>query len=209
MLNCFLQKSRALTFLVLGFVFFQAAHAADVRDYAIEITAQTQKNPPQIQIQWHAADDGLGYTVARKSKESSNWSPLATLPATTTSYTDTNVRVGEGYEYRVLKNPVPDYGGSGFIYAGIELPLVESRGKIVLIVDSTYAGDLQNELERFRQDLVGDGWTVLRHDVGRNQKPPEVKALIKADYQADSQNVKSVLLFGHVPVPYSGSLNPD
>src|SRR6185503_3639869 len=33
--------------------------------------------------------------------------------------------------------------------------------------------------------------------------------LIKADYSADPANVKSVFLFGHVPVPYSGQLNPD
>src|SRR5436190_19454355 len=146
-----LQKWSALASIVVG-LSWATVQAADVRDYAVEITAQTQKNPPQIQLQWHAADDGAGYTVARKSKESSNWSSLASLPASTTSYTDNNVSVGQGYEYRVLKNPLPDYGGSGYIYAGIDLPMTDARGKLVLIVDNTYAADLQNELARLQQD---------------------------------------------------------
>jgi hypothetical protein len=36
-----------------------------------------------------------------------------------------------------------------------------------------------------------------------------VRALIKTLYDADRTNVKSVFLFGHIPVPYSGQLNPD
>src|SRR5439155_7667991 len=36
-----------------------------------------------------------------------------------------------------------------------------------------------------------------------------VKNIIKADYQADPANVKSVFLFGHVPIPYSGNIVPD
>jgi len=185
------------------------AFSADVRDYAVEVTALVQKNPAQIKLQWHAADDGSGYTVARKAKDSSSWDSLATLSADVTTFTDSNVKVGEAYEYRVLKNPLPDYGGSGYIYAGIELPVTETRGKLVLVVDNTYASDLSSELTRLQQDLIGDGWTVLRHDVGRNQTPPEVKQLIVNDYNSDRQNVKAVFLFGHVPVPYSGNLNPD
>jgi hypothetical protein len=65
------------------------------------------------------------------------------------------------------------------------------------------------ELTRLQQDLVGDGWTVLRHDVARNDSVPNIKAIIKTDYTADPANVKAVFLFGHVPVPYSGNICPD
>ena len=50
---------------------------------------------------------------------------------------------------------------------------------------------------------------MLRHDVSRSDSVVNVKNLIKANYNADPANVKSVFLFGHVPVPYSGQLNPD
>jgi len=49
---------------------------------------------------------------------------------------------------------------------------VEARGKVVLLVDNTLATNLVMELARLQQDLVGDGWTVLRHDVARMAVDP-------------------------------------
>src|SRR5205814_612394 len=112
------------------------------------------------------------------------------------------------YEYAVVKD-AGSYKGYGYVQSGINVPLLENRGKVVLVVDRTYAAQLASELNRLQQDLVGDGWTVLRHDVGRSDSVVSVKNLIKADYNADPAGVKSVFLFGHVPVPYSGQLNPD
>ena len=89
------------------------------------------------------------------------------------------------------------------------LPLVENRGKLVLVVDDTVASPLSAELSTLTKDLIGDGWTVLRRDVSRSATPPSVKAVIKAEYNADPTNVKAVFLFGHVPVPYSGNIVPD
>ena len=71
------------------------------------------------------------------------------------------------------------------------------------------AGPLAAELTRLEQDLAGDGWTVMRRDVSRTDSPANIKAIIKGVYSADQANVKSVFIFGHVPVPYSGKLNPD
>jgi hypothetical protein len=76
-------------------------------------------------------------------------------------------------------------------------------------VDSTYAGELATQLARLQQDLIGDGWTVIRLDVNRSDTPVNIKNLIKARYAADPANVNTVFLFGHVPVPYSGDIVPD
>ena len=97
----------------------------------------------------------------------------------------------------------------GYLYAGIEVPLVEARGKVVLLVDNILTSSLSNELVRLQQDLIGDGWTVLRHDVSRSDSVTNIKAFITADYNADPTNVNAVFLFGHVPVPYSGNIAPD
>ena len=47
------------------------------------------------------------------------------------------------------------------ICAGINVPLTEERGKLLLIVDKTYALNLASELALLQQDLSGDGWTVI------------------------------------------------
>jgi hypothetical protein len=103
------------------------------------------------------------------------------------------------------------------------------RGKVVLIVDNTIDTDtnVSWRIDRLINDLTGDGWRVLRHDVGRGPQHPddgihstnpaygvwatnnaprvrEIRALIKADYAAAPGEVKQVFLLGHIPVPYSG-----
>ena len=118
--------------------------------------------------------------------------------------------MGSAYEYQISRAmPTHQDPVYGYIYVGIEAPLVDSMGKVILLVDNTFTTDLATELDTLEKDLVGDGWQVIRHDVSRTDSVTNIKNIIKADYLADTTNVKAVYLFGHVPVPYSGLLNPD
>ncbi len=45
----------------------------------------------------------------------------------------------------------------------------------------------------------------LRKDISRNASVKYVKSIILNFYNSDPDNVNSVFLFGHIPVPYSGS----
>ena len=198
--------------------------AVPVSSYAVEVSAVVQTNPPQINLSWPADSNATGYGVYRKLRDDTSWGALATLAANATNFMDTNVAVGSAFEYQIRKT-TSSYYGEGDIYAGIQAPLVEYRGKVVFLVDNTYSTNLALELARMQQDLVGDGWTVLRHDVPRMTVAPastsstvwaarsnelaNVKALIAADYNADPTNVNTVFIFGHIPVPYSGDVSPD
>jgi hypothetical protein len=88
--------------------------------------------------------------------------------------------------------------------AGIQCKEVEYRGKLILLVDSTFVQDLEKELLRLEADLIGDGWEVLRKDIARNASVKYVKSVIRDFYDSDPENVNAVFLFGHIPVPYSG-----
>ena len=184
------------------------AAAQATSDYAVQVTAAVQSAPPQITLGWPAFAGATAHTVYRKAWGSASWgTAIATLPGTATGYADGTVAVGTAYEYQVQR--AATVTGFGYVATGIDLPLVEDRGKVVLVVDATMASSLAVELARLQRDLADDGWTVLRHDVARTAAVPSVKALIKADYDADPTRVRSVFLFGHVPVPYSGSIAPD
>jgi hypothetical protein len=88
------------------------------------------------------------YTVARKLKNSSNWgATLGTLPGDATSFIDTAVIIGSSYEYRVIRTAAA-YTGYGYILSGIEVPLVESRGNLILVIDSTFVASLRTEIDR-------------------------------------------------------------
>lgn len=151
----------------------------------------------------------------------------------------------DGWEWQHFKtfnrDGTGDFDGDGFTDAEESAmgtnPL--SRGKVIMVVDNTMVTDpvLASKIDRLAQDLVCDGWRVLRHFVARGAETPgphsypghprdnwtteqwdevrswsenngasvrEVRALIKADYDAEPNEVKTVFLIGHVPVPYAG-----
>ncbi len=182
-----------------------------VQNYFVPIVAHIQESPPEIELEWGegSIESVSSYTIFRKSKSSQSWgTALATLSGSVHTWTDMNVAVGSTYEYQIKKS-APASSGYGYIYAGIEVPFTESRGTLVLIVDDSMSDDLSDELSTLESDLIGDGWMVNRHDVGRDDDVTEVKELIIDDYEEDPANVKAVLLVGHVPVPYSGEIVPD
>jgi hypothetical protein len=197
------------TFIVIA-ACWRAQAIEPTWEYAVQVSATVDSASPRITLSW--PQDGVNqvssYTVYRKALADTSWGSGVSLPGSATSYVDNNVAVGTAYEYQIVKVTAA-YNGYGYIYAGINAPLVESRGKLVLVVDDTVASPLATELGTLTKDLIGDGWTVIRRDISRTANPPTVKAVIKAEYDADPANVKAVFLFGHVPVPYSGNIVPD
>jgi len=133
--------------------------------YAVQISATTQTNPAQITLHWEPDQYGAdSYVVCRKLKTDSNWGPEQTLSGSATNFSDSDVSVGSAYEYQIIKHATLGYTGYGYICAGINAPLIENRGKIILIVAADTIS-LVDELARLKTDLTADGWLVLRHDV--------------------------------------------
>ena len=205
---------KAIGVLAIIAVFVMAAYpgraAETTVEYSVQLSVSVQTDPPAIRLSWPQDHCTVptGYEIYRKSPDGSWWGQASWLPGRTTTYLDTNIAVGTAYEYQVVKN-TPRYNGYGYICAGIQLPIVENRGKLLLVVDKTYEQELSDELAQLEEDLRGDGWLVTRLDVNRTDSVVEVKARIKAEYNADPTHVNCVFLFGHVPVPYSGNIVPD
>ncbi len=203
-------KKNYLTFLLilLNIINIGSSFAQNCVDATIQITTSIQSNPTSITFSWLPITGSTGIYIYRKAKLSSSWgNPLATLPGTATTYTDNTVVLGKDYEYRIYSNGAVQ--ANTYIYAGIKFPQVDNRGKIIFLVDNSFTNSLATELKRLESDMIGDGWQVIRHGVSRTDSPPNIKAMIMADYNADPQNVKAVFLFGHIPVPYSGNFSPD
>jgi len=184
------------------------------------VTASVRKTPPRIELQWPPYLSATNYEISRRTTIDGEWTPLTNLEAkagVATGWVDTAVTPATVYEYQVRRSTGTGRPAAGFALSAIERPLVDTRGTLILIVDSRLSAAVSNELVRLQQDLLGDGWTVRRHDVeGKHLSDPgwkeavtNVKATILADYSADPATVKAVFLLGHVPVPYSGKLGPD
>src|SRR5205807_2135452 len=138
-----------------------------------------------------------------------SWGSGIALSGSASNYTDVNVVAGSTYEYQIIKVASLGYFGYGYIYTGIAAPLIDSRGKLLLVVANTYTTTLSAELDLLQSDLTGDGWQVIRHDVSSDDTPASVRSLIINDFNADPANVQAVFLLGHVPILRSGVLDYD
>ena len=168
----------------------------------------TVSETPSITLHWIADPQATSYTIYRKNKTALAFFTLlaSNVPPTSTVWTDTNIEADKSYEYRIYELGT---GGVGYVNAGVSLPLVNDRGRILMLVDSAIAAPLAPELAQFAADLSGDGWVVARLDIPGNWPATAVKQRIQQAYQQDPSNTRALVLVGHVPVPYSGEINPD
>lgn len=183
---------------------------------AVQIQAEAKTDPPGIVLTWVNDTTNLGYTLYRKEKDDLVWGDtLVILDSSITTWTDTDIQIGDAFEYRILKSqpkfpfyegPIP---GSGYIYAGVQAPPTHYRGRCLVVIDSTFHLSLQPEIQRLLKDLEMDGWNPASLYVSRMEKPPVVKEMIRSWAIQDSQTNEVIFLLGHIPVPYSGDIAPD
>jgi hypothetical protein len=93
----------------------------------------------------------------------------------------------------------------GHILAGIRAPAVEERGTALLAIEQEHCDPLSEEINRLETDLIREGYHVRRLEVPVDQTPQELKERILDACDRDS-SIAALLLFGHVPVPYSGDV---
>ena len=179
------------------------------RDFAVELSAEIQETPSRITLQWPSTNASQIKIYRKIDKNNKTFSiPVATIAGSETQYVDNSVEIGQEYEYRVEKE-YSNYSANGYILSGIKVSPKESRGSIVLLVESSKAIPLQQELKTLEEDLMGDGWMVIRHNIPVSDAPPQVKNRIVQDYNSAPNEVKAVLIVGHIAVPYSGLIVPD
>jgi hypothetical protein len=195
------------------FSFYNASSQQYSQNITVEAFATVLTNPSTIIINWTNDNLGNGYVIYRKSSLSGSFwgKPITNLPATSSQYIDTNLINGVSYEYKIKKILGNGNKGFGYINSSIKLPVIENRGKLILVVENTYEGDndFDAAINQTITDIVADGWIVNRINVNRNDAVTFVKQLIVSSYNLDPINTKAVYLLGRIPVPYSGFINPD
>lgn len=194
-------------------LFLASAITASAQNYgqqaALTMEAVCTKSPACIVLGWPVRTDIKNYALQRKATGTST--VTLSLTATSSSYTDTTVSAGVVYEYKLIGYPLVTGTPTSFgsVRAGIEIPLVESRGKVLIIMESSIVNQNVSKINRLNDDLTGEGWVVDQLVVNASDSVASVKSQIVSRYTAAGATLKSLILLGHVPVPYSGNLNPD
>lgn len=206
------RRSALLAFAAL-MLLASLARGAVTLDFVVDLQATTSATVPHVRLSWtqRMQSNIASQRVHRRLKGGAVWVLQATLANTATSYSDPTALPGVEYEYwmeRRFTGFNPDVA-IGYLNAGMNVPAVENRGTLLLVVENSMTGPLAPEIAQLTEDLVGDGWAVQSIPVARTATPPSVRALIQAAYNANPLQVKAVYLLGRVPVPYSGLLAPD
>lgn len=192
--------------LVLSCLLFNDLQAQVTKDVTVPLEAILNTGPVSVTLNWQNPG-GAGLLVRRRTKGQGNtaWQELLNVSnSNLTTLTDNNVTNGQVYEYAILRiiNGLSAYG---YALVAINAAPVDSRGKILIFVDSTNADALGPELVRLKNDMRGDGWWPIAFHTGPSSTVQSIKSQIITAYNEDPTKVKAALLLGDIPVPYSGN----
>lgn len=109
-------RGAGLLFSLLAMLEATPAQPNMPRDYAIEVSAQVQTQPPRIDLSWPLDPRALSYHVFRKRPDHLSWQALGTLPGSSTAYSDPHVALGQPYEYAFIKKSNRDLTGYDYIF---------------------------------------------------------------------------------------------
>lgn len=180
------------------------------KDYTVPLTATIATAPPSITLNWpNPLPSNVNILRRTKGASGTQWIQILSAEnSSLTTLTDQNVVIGQTYEYQIER--IANLSSYGYVHVAVEAPVTDSRGKVLLFIEEALAASLLSvEINRLKDDLRGDGWTVIEHLVPTSATVKTVKSQIVADYTADPNKVKAVLLLGSIPVPYSGNTQWD
>ncbi|MEM0895500.1 MAG: hypothetical protein AAGJ79_01350 [Verrucomicrobiota bacterium] len=176
---------------------------------SILVDAEIDSSVPSITVRWPLRTDILDYTLTRVDEDGSE-AFSTTLAGDSTGYIDSSINTGEIFEYRVRASTTSYRVANGVVAAAIDLPAVEERGSVLLVIEESVSRSLSREFNQLRLDLCGDGWEVSQESVRADETPHSVRARIIqwADPRQAAVD-RAVFLIGRVPVAESGYFAPD
>jgi hypothetical protein len=197
-----MKKLLLLTLVVM--LGYAQSKAQTGKSQVVRVNAVANANGT-ITLKWPAETWSGTFEIARRALGTVSWNTAASVAGSSSSWTDNTVKKGEAFEYLVAKASGGSNSALGYIWAGNTLPETPGLGGIIVLVDSAYLKALSTEMVALQQQLKEEGWIVSSISAGRGESPQTVRNRIIAEYNRRKGAVKTLLIIGHVPVPYSGN----
>ena len=202
------------SFVIVLFFLPLVGSAVDSDEIFVEVSVD--ETAPAVTFDWDEQAEGVRVEISRRVIGETGlaaWNALGTVEHPVSEFTDTSLQNGVAYEYKVYRPYIQNVIGpaASYVAVGIEAPLVEDRGRMLLLVEEEMGTRLAPELARLEMDLVGDGWEVIRKDFGRDGlvHPDSVRAWIQATYAEAPAETEGLYLFGRLPIMRGSGNAPD
>lgn len=179
---------------------------------SIQAEATIVNSPASITLTWPSDANATNFIVYRKLKTAATWgSILATLPASANQYIDLTVSSGILYDYKIQMNSPSTLVKYGYLSSGVDVKANSNRGIAIVVIENSFIANpvYQAAIDLLLVDLENDGWFPKTIYVNKTNLVTSVKSEIVLKYNEESSRTKLLVLFGNVPVPYSGDINPD
>lgn len=187
-------------------IFGQGTHDINA---TVRINAVASSDLECVDISW-IADPGVStYQIFKKAPEANNWgSAVEALNGDVNNYQDCEIEEGEKYEYRVLKILSVGGQGNGYITAGLDVPAKHFNGGVIALIDEISYDSIGGAIDQYLKTIELEGWGVVPLVVSRDSSVIQIKEQIRSVVEAQN-NINSIVILGHVPVPHSGNIFPD
>jgi hypothetical protein len=140
------------------------------------------------------------------------------LPPGTTLWVDTNVKLGDIWEYQVKRQNTwkfndQSYDATGYTCGAVLKDNTDYQGRLILIAADNIVHKLPSRYNRLKKELTGDGWFVneLIIPKARGWDNGGAVVSVKDKIMAVFKNApgidkpKILFILGHIPLPRSGS----
>jgi hypothetical protein len=187
----------------------QLAFSAVPADLVVDVQVEVS-GADALFLGWTPREHVQSYRLYRREINGGTWDFLGYALGDSDGYLDEVAKQGVGYEYQIERLPGDDSELSSsvtYVAGGNQVVPMHGGDAVLLAVEETLEEPLAAELARLDADLYAEGWTPLWITVPDTWSDVELKqALLET---AADLPVTTVFLIGHVPVPYSGRMNPD
>ncbi len=157
--------------------------------------------------------------IYRRVLNAASWNLVAgPLPPNTSTWLDTNVNLGDIWEYKVKRKNTWNYNTINYDAVGYTIGTLlkdntNYQGQMILLVTNDIVNNLPIQYLRLKKELTGEGWLVNELIVNRannwdsGDTVVQIKNQITSIYNNAPSNDKPKCLFilGHVPLPRSGA----
>jgi hypothetical protein len=207
----------SILFFFFTLLYFSSYSQGTIEDRAVKVYASIQESPAQITLSWENSQYAVSTQIFRKAKTDKVFpgTPIATINAPSSSYTDNNVAKGVQYDYTFIQNTSFTSASNAFTYAwggisaGIQINLIGYKGKLLIVADTLIQSALSTKFNRFVDDLTEEGWAVSITDKTASDSVPSIKEKIRTWYYLNPDYSRALILLGDIPVPYSGNFGVD